>query len=87
MPSVPEVGLINGNVYTVIGSEDCQCGQNIYVGIDLPKGELMTICAPGCGQIINLDDRYFFSHEAFRALQEIEELVESENQKATGSKT
>lgn len=60
--SCPEIGLIKDHIYTVLQVDSCNCGQCIYIGID--HKDPFTYCAD-CGQIINIDDRWFFSSQGF----------------------
>lgn len=74
--SLPDIGLIKNEIYTVLDTADCNCAQNIHVGIINPHA--FVRCAD-CGAIINIDDRWFLNSDAFRLLSENEvlELEES----------
>jgi hypothetical protein len=62
MKNCPEIGLIHGKVYEVLGTNECACSQQIDIGITHDKA--FCYCED-CGEITNIDERYFFSSEGF----------------------
>lgn len=77
--NLPQIGLITGQIYQVLDVEDCNCktGPHIDVGIKMPDEQKFSYCMD-CGAIINIDERWFFSHTGFRPIEDVEQSMEEQ---------
>ncbi len=77
---MPELGLINGKTYTVLGMADCgTVGHSfcIDVGIKVPPDKKFVICED-CLNIIHIGEEYYLDHTGFKELDEKQEVFELE---------
>lgn len=72
---LPEIGLINGKIYQVYEVLDCNCKTGPHIDVGITGDHPFSYCND-CGAIINIDDRWFFSHTGFRPVEEVEQSVE-----------
>ena len=77
--SLPELGLIKGQIYTVLATQFC-CEQSIDVGV--VGNHDFTHCWR-CKAILNINDRHFLSHEGFKPLIE-NQILENELTSTSG---
>jgi hypothetical protein len=77
--NMPEHGLINGKIYTVLGIADCGTkghGFAIDVGLNVPPNTWGVVCEV-CGNIISIGDEYYLDYTGFIEVDENELLQES----------
>lgn len=76
--NLPEIGLIKDAVYTIADVADCNCKNGPHIDVGITSDHPFSYC-PDCGAIINIDDRWFFSHTGFRLIDEnsIEERMQA----------
>lgn len=75
---MPELGLINGKVYTVCGMADCGTPGHSFcidVGLSVPAQYWGVVCEV-CGNIISIGEEFYLDHTGFK---EIDENYLSEN--------
>lgn len=69
MRDLPEIGLINGKVYTVQGTAECGgCKDGLCVDVGLETEKRMTYCDK-CENIIHIGPEWYFNQEAFRLVE------------------
>ena len=72
--SLPEIGLINNNIYSIYSTEDCGgCKDGLHIDVGIMQDSGIVYC-PICNNIVNIDDRYLFHHSGFVPLSEIDEM-------------
>lgn len=69
MRDLPDVGLINGKVYTIQGIAECGgCIDDFCVDVGLETEKRMTYCDK-CQNIIHIGPEWYFNKEAFRLVE------------------
>jgi len=73
---MPELGLINGKVYTVKGIADCGTKGHSYaidIGLKVPVNNWGVICEV-CGNIISIGVEFYLDHTGFKEVDQLENI-------------
>lgn len=74
MKSLPDIGLVNGKIYTILSTENCLCKDGLCIDVGITQDKF-TVCGH-CYTIINMDDRWMFDHTGFRLADENDLFIE-----------
>lgn len=72
--NLPEIGLIKGQIYQVLDVLECNCKTGPHIDVGITGYHPFSYCND-CGAIVNIDERWFFSHTGFRPIDDEEETV------------